>query len=206
MCAWTHSRVERQCATACAAGLAWARAQGRCVLLTKSVLAGQPRELTQGLGAPEPGEGCSPGRCVQGHAHCAGYPCSVGAVWRRGVGGLPVRVHLCEDTTTHTPSRPTLTPSPGGPGSLRASRGRESRLEARRGEGGSLPGVPRARLRRGRRRSLGTLRPRVPSSSHGRARRPEGDEASAAEAEGVWARRGARGGQEARETLEAGGL
>ena len=91
------------------------------------------------------------------------------------------RASTCAKTQPHTTrSRLSLPPSPTGP--CQRAEPRPGRAERKRGA--EKVALPRARSARA------GYAAKTPSSSHGRARRPEGDEASTAEAAGVGAREG----------------
>nr|CAI9696867.1 unnamed protein product [Rangifer tarandus platyrhynchus] len=96
---------------------------------------------------------------------------------------LPTRGYIL--TTNIPPPTPTEAPKPGGfvYGPAPTVRSRDpGRAERKRGA--EKVDLPRARSARA------GYAAKTPSSSHGRARRPEGDEASTAEAAGVGAREG----------------
>ena len=95
------------------------------------------------------------------------------------------RASTCAKTTTHDAVTSHTHPSPADP-CLRAEPrpGEPSESAAQRSW---LCSLPRARSARA------GYAAETPSSSHGRARRPEGDEASTADAEGIGAGRGVSG-------------
>lgn len=91
---------------------------------------------------------------------------------------LPVRVCLCEGTTTHNAITSHTHPSPrrAGPGSQAEAQRREGDASLReRGSAGEGSGS---------RADNASQLAKPPSSSQGRARRPNGDEVSTTEAGG----------------------
>lgn len=179
----------RAIACACAAGCAWANAQRRSVCTEPKVCprrwAGQSARAR--VGAPELCEGCSLTYGGRGYARCSGCLRSVDAGWALGSGSGSASARLPARRQPHTTrSHPTLTlPLPTDP-CLRAEPrpGEPSESAAQRSW---LSSLPRARSARA------GYAAETPGSSHGCAKRPEGDEASTAEAEGVGARRGVSG-------------
>lgn len=186
-------RLRRACAAGCCVG---ERAGQECLQVTEvSSASEQGLSSRASAGAPEPCEGVL-WKADGGRAPCSGCLRSAGAGRAVSSGDGSASARLPARRHNHILRGLLPLPQPA-PASVR----NRDPGRARRKRGAQKVALPRARSARV------SYAAETPGSSHGRARRPGGDEASTAEAAGVRAREvGSAGDKEARETREAGGL